>query len=488
MGGAAAPRMSGALSISDANDFLTPAAACVLPMSGGAVASVASSPPGSVLAPIVSVSSAETVKAAPTARVTLSDCLSCSGCVTSAETVLLASTNLDRVRAALLETEGVACEEGVCVVAGLSQQAVASVAVELGMGLQRAAGVLAAFFKTALKVECVVDLAFARHLVLEEAAQEFVRRKKLGESVVIASACPGWVTYAEKTQGEDVLASISRVRSPQAVAGAVVPRVFGEEESGGADGGEGRRRGRRRTWLMTVMPCHDKKLEAARPDFAGASAPGEPDVQAVLTPGEVFQLAEELGVKLGELEPAEMEGRFAAGPDGFGTDTGSGSGGYAEYVLRIAARELLDVELPKGRVVMEKVSRSGDVRSVTVRSADGNRKLRFGTAYGFRSLQSVLRKVRRGECEYDYIELMACPGGCNNGGGQIPVAGGDKKAMTKQLAKVDAVYASATNPQLPREVPGVAGLLDDLGTSAKNVLYTSYERREPNVIAAVNNW
>lgn len=492
------PRLSGALTISDANDFLAPAAACVLPLGGGAVAAVAPArpaPPGSVLAPIVPVGAAASGGTA-VAAVSLSDCLSCSGCVTSAETVLLAATNLEHVRASLLEG---GAGDDVYVVAALSQQAVASVAVELSIGLQRAAGVLAAFFKGSLRVDAVVDLAFARHLVMEEAAREFVRRKRAGEAVVIASACPGWVTYAEKTQGDEVLRTISRVRSPQAAAGAVVPRVFGASKavSGGesVDRGEGedgvdgdRKAVQGRTWLLTVMPCHDKKLEASRPGFSGASAPGEPDVQAVLTASEVLQLASELGVNLSVLEPAALDERFAAGPDGFGTDTGSGSGGYADYVLRVAARELLDVDIGKGRVEMEKVSRSGDVRAVTVESKDGTRRLRFGTAYGFRSLQSVLRKVRRGECEYDYIELMACPGGCNNGGGQVSVAGGDKKAMAKQLADVEAVYSTATNRASPNGIPGVARIRSDLGEAVESVLYTAYERREQNVIAAVNNW
>jgi iron only hydrogenase large subunit-like protein len=495
---AMAPRLSSALTVADVNDFLTPAAACVLPLGGGAVASVAPAPPGSVLAPIIPTGDATATAAAPqTARVTLSDCLSCSGCVTSAETVLLSSTNLDKIRAALLPGGARAAQRGdLRVVVALSQQAVASIAVELGLGLQAAAGALATFFTGSLGADCVVDLAFARHFALEEAAAEFLRRRRGGESVVVASACPGWVTYAEKTQGKDVLNVISRVRSPQAIAGAVVPRVLGDgvgdaervEVLGRSPKRSPQLRPRRRTWLMTVMPCHDKKLEAARPGYTGAAEDGQPDVEAVLTAGEVLQLAAELFVDVASLPPSPLDARFAAGPDGFGTATGSGSGGYAEYVLRIAARELLGVELPGERLTMEKVTRSGDVRSITVRSADGDRQLRFGTAYGFRSLQSVLRKIRRGECEYDYIELMACPGGCTNGGGQIPVLDGDKKAMTKQLVQVDAVYASAANPERPREVLGVAQLYQSLGASADDVLYTSYERREQNVIAAVNNW
>jgi iron only hydrogenase large subunit-like protein len=482
--GGGGARLSGALTVADVNDFLTPAAACVLPLGGGAVASVTPAPPGSVLAPIVPTASADAAAAPATAKVTLSDCLACSGCVTSAETVLLSSANLDKVRATLLPPPPPApapapARAGLHVVVALSQQAVAAIAVELGMALQAAAGALATFFTASLHADCVVDLSFARHLSLHAAAVEFVRRHRAGDEVVVASACPGWVTYAEKTQADGVLATISRVRSPQAIAGAVVPLLLGGEGGG------------RRTWLMTVMPCHDKKLEAARPGYASATTPGRPDVEAVLTAGEVLELAEELGVDIASLPPTALDSRFAAGPDGFGTATGSGSGGYADYVLRHAARELLGVELPGERLAMDKVTRSGDVRSITVRSGDGRKQLRFGTAYGFRSLQSVLRKVRRGECEYDYIELMACPGGCNNGGGQIPVADGDKKAMARQLAAVEAVYATAPNPVRPLAVAGVAAAYERLQVALpgrSNSLLTEYERRERNAVAAVADW
>lgn len=490
-------RLSSALQVADVNDFLTPATACVLPLGGGAVASLDTAPPGSVLAPIIPTATAASTgvrNVQHTAKVTLSDCLSCSGCVTSAETVLLSSANLDTAREVLLSARSSTVRQELYVVVALSQQAVASVAVQIGLSLDEAACVLASFLKDSLHVDCVMDLAFARQFALHESAVEFIDRHQSGEKVVVASACPGWITYAEKTQGQDVLDTISLVRSPQAIAGALVPRLLAEELSKheGSCTQDSVASARKRTWLMSVMPCHDKKLESSRPNFAND---GHPEVECVLTASEILELANELGVDLVSLRRTPLDSRFSVGPHGFGTATGSGSGGYADYVLRVAARELLGVELKDGqRIEMEKVSRSGDVRSVTVRSEDGSRQLRFGTAYGFRSLQSVLRKIRRGECEYDYIELMACPGGCNNGGGQAPAPSTDKKGMASHLAKVEEIYASAKNTDHGKGKHGVVALYPSVvdgvpgSKETSHLLRTSYEKREESAIASLNNW
>jgi iron only hydrogenase large subunit-like protein len=482
-------RLSSALVVADVNDFLTPAAACVLPLGGGAApAAIKPAPAGSFLAPILPRVSASATTAAsrPAAAITLSDCLTCSGCVTSAETILLSSASLDKVRAFLLPTPRTPERTARTVVVALSQQAAASIAAELGVSLFAAAGKLATFCTKALGADSVIDLAFARHFALEEAAAEFIRRRRAGEKTVVTSACPGWVTYAEKTQSPDVLAAISRVRSPQAVAGVLVPKMLPT-----GDGAVSRP-----VWLMSIMPCHDKKLEAIRPEFQGEDGP---EIECVLTAGEMLQLADELNVDLASMPETPLDPRFAAGPSGFGTEVGSGSGGYAEHVLRAAARELLGVILPSGKVAMETVTRSGDVRSITVQSEDGSKVLRFGTAYGFRSLQSVLRKMRRGECEYDYVELMACPGGCNNGGGQVPPAegiAGDKKAINEVLGRVEAEYYTATNSSVEPacNLDSVAKVYKHVigggpgSKPADDMLYTEYQQRQQSSMAELSNW
>lgn len=113
------------------------------------------------------------------------------------------------------------------------------------------------------------------------------------------------------------------------------------------------------------------------------------------------------------------------------TDSNSGSGGYAEYLFKYAAKRLHQVDLWDLKQLPYKVGRNPDVAEVELSqfaaaAADirgvGGAKMKFGRAYGFRNIQSVLLRMRRGTCDLDYVEVMACPGGCNNGGGQIRAA------------------------------------------------------------------
>lgn len=450
--------LSNALRITDLNDFLSPSTSCILPLGGGALpektvdtalAKPALEPAGSVLAPIVPVQPFTNTTPAK-AKVTVSDCLACSGCVTSAETVLLSTESVEELKRVMIEdTPGRALKY---TVAALSQQAVASIAVHYGMQLATTARKLSTFLRLHVGFDAVVDLSFARHFALLEAAEEFVQRYKEGKELTIASACPGWVTYAEKTQGKEVLDCISAVRSPQGMLGFLAKTLRPTGDT-------------RPIWSCAIMPCHDKKLEANRPEFivndeTGAQAR---EVSCVLTAGELLELIRERNFKFGSAEesffdePLQREHITT-----FGVAVGSGSGGYADFVLRNAARKLLGVSLPAEPLKMEKASKSGDLQSITVANEDGSRNLRFALAYGFRSLQSVLRKIRRCECAYNYIELMACPGGCTNGGGLLEVADNPnetglslKQQASRHVEAVNKVFAQAPHVFSPFDLPNV---------------------------------
>ena len=246
--------LSNALRITDVNDFLAPAAECILPLNGGAlpekvenaIAKLPAEPAGSVLTPIIPSQSVDV--GATRAKVTVSDCLACSGCVTSAETILLSSESVDAFKKITIAEEAAKR----FLIVGLSQQSVASIADHVGMPLEKTARKIAGFLKTHCRFDAIVDLSFTRQLALLEAAEEFLERYKSGKQLTITSACPGWVTYAEKTQGPEVLDSISRVRSPQGIFGALADKVRGPNDG-------------RPLWVSSIMPCHDKKIEASRP-------------------------------------------------------------------------------------------------------------------------------------------------------------------------------------------------------------------------------
>lgn len=300
---------------------------------------------------------------------------------------------------------------------------------------------------------------------------------------MLASACPGWVCYAEKTHGDYVLPHISTAKSPQAVMGTLVKRYLCERMGWDPSA----------VYHCSVMPCYDKKLEASRDDLL---IPGTqvPEVDSCLTTGELHQLMEQQNVQLAALPDASSDGLLTSIADGGRMfDLGGGSGGYMEFVFRTAAQRLFGRELPPGRLPTRAL-RNADFRELLLQDDQGNVLLRFASAYGFRNIQTLMRKIKQRKCEYDYIEIMACPGGCLNGGGQLkPAAGQTPQQLLEQL---EVVYHNSAHVQ-PRHplhnsflqhaysewLQGEPG-----GLSAKRLLHTGYHKREKTVGAALSDW
>lgn len=461
-------QLSSALRITNINDFLAPSNSCILPVGGGAVPA----PAGSVLSPIIPMESASAQVAPLKATVTVSDCLACSGCVTSAETVLLSTENLDVLRKFVKQREAaLSSRKSHFAVVTLSQQSVASIAVRFNLSLTSTARRLSTFLKRHLCFDGVVDSSMFTQISLLESAAEFIQRYREGKRLTISSACPGWLTYAEKTQDSVVLDAISSIRSAQGIAGSLAKYLKGPNDQ-------------RPVWLLSIAQCHDKKLEAVRPEFIKSpeNALTECDVNCVITTGELMQLIEEYEFDFSASDETCLDRILPVPTKGteFGVAVGSGSDGYAEFVLRQAASELLGVTVHSGEIGFEKCSKTGDVKMATVKSADGLKLLRFATAYGFRSLQSILRKIRRGECQYDYIELMACPGGCNNGGGQLPLMPNEnensppiKQQNVEHLKAVDQKFLQAPRFENPLAIPEVRNIYDNIfrdGIGSENAI------------------
>jgi iron only hydrogenase large subunit-like protein len=314
------------------------------------------------------------------------------------------------------------------------------------------------FLRTSFDFDVVHDTTFARHLSLRAHQREFSERRKARQQLpMLASACPGWVCYAEKTHGE-LLPLLSRTRSPQQMAGLLAKRTLKEWH------------GRAAVYHVAVMPCYDKKLEASRPDFAqGAEEEKQRDVDCVITTGELDTLMREEGFELLDPVPGEEDEQEAVQqriPD-LVPAAGSSSGGFLFSLLADAWRTHL-ASLPDSApqpLLDVRTIRSADYTEYVLRAADSDEVLFRGAAcYGFRNLQNLVRRlqrstglkgknsavagrlvedsdsprrgrggmVRRGrgaavsavarngvDEAYDYVEVMACPGGCVNGGGQL---------------------------------------------------------------------
>uniref|UniRef100_A0A158P9A9 Fe_hyd_lg_C domain-containing protein n=1 Tax=Angiostrongylus cantonensis TaxID=6313 RepID=A0A158P9A9_ANGCA len=295
-----------------------------------------------------------------TVKISLNDCLACSGCITSAETILVEEQSLTRF------LDGIVGKQ-LCVVT-VSPQSVCSIAVKRGLSTSQAARLIASYF-------------FSR----EEAYQEFLSRSI---RPILVSSCPGFVCYAEKSHDAFLLPYISNVRSPQAIHGALVKDFLSRRLEIPATS----------IYHASVMPCFDKKLEAARLDFC---VPGTEvrETDCVISTVEVDSVLDDVETT-GNVEEKGWLGDFPRGVL-YGNEGGT-SGGFATSIVRRFVSE------HGGEITEEKVDRNLDVISAR---RDGNTILRVARIYGFRNIQNFVRKMKNNKPTYDYIEIMACPNG-----------------------------------------------------------------------------
>ncbi|XP_020032656.1 cytosolic iron-sulfur assembly component 3 [Castor canadensis] len=463
---------SGALQLTDLDDFIGPSQDCIKPVkvdkkAGSGVAKIHIEDDGSYF----QVNPDGGTRKLEKAMVSLNDCLACSGCVTSAETVLITQQSHEELRKVLEANEIVAPNEQRLVVVSVSPQSTASLAARFQLNPTDTARKLTSFFKK-IGVHFVFDTAFSRNFSLLESQREFVRRFR-GQTgsrealPVLASACPGWICYAEKTHGNFILPYISTARSPQQVMGSLVKDFFALQQHVTPD----------KVYHVTVMPCYDKKLEASRPDFFNQKYQTR-DVDCVLTTGEVFRLLEEEGVSLSDLEPAPLDGLSSSGSVSVEEPTshrGGGSGGYLEHVFQHAAQELFGIHVTE---VTYRPLRNKDFQEVTL-ERDGQVLLHFAVAYGFRNIQNLVQKLKRGRCPYHYVEVMACPSGCLNGGGQLKAADVPSRELLLQVERLYGVVRTA----VPEDAAGVQELyqhwLQGEGSErARHLLHTQYHAVE----------
>lgn len=240
---------SSVLQISDLNDFITPSQECIKPVK-------VDRRPNKGLGSIKIGETTDDVKLTSEVipqkvAITLNDCLACSGCITSAESVLITKQSTDELLRVLSQPEG---NEKVSVVVSIAPQARASFAAKYSVSYKSAGLKLKTFFKR-LGAKEIIETSFARNFTLLETKKEFLRRYKERKNLpLLSSACPGFVCYAEKTHGDTVLPHLSNVRSPQQVTGSYV-KTFLSKKKGLQP---------RQIYHVTIMPCFDKKLEASR--------------------------------------------------------------------------------------------------------------------------------------------------------------------------------------------------------------------------------
>ncbi|KHN03534.1 Cytosolic Fe-S cluster assembly factor NARFL [Glycine soja] len=451
-------KFSAALRIGDLNDFIAPSQACIVSLKGLKKNDK----------PEVS-NAIKQVKFEPV-KISLKDCLACSGCVTSAETVMLEKQSLDEFLNNI--------NSGKAVIVSLSPQSRASIAFHFGISPIQAFKKLTRFFKS-LGVKAIFDTSCSRDLTLVESCVEFITRYRQNQVVedersksslpMIASACPGWICYAEKQLGSFVLPYISSVKSPQQTIGVIIKNYVCQELGLRPE----------EVYHVTVMPCYDKKLEAARDDFVfqfeshveGLESEINmiSEVDSVLTTGEVLELIQSKEVDFKSLDETTLDKILTnINEDGYLYGVSGSSGGYAETIFQYAAKTLFGRQID-GPLTFKNI-RNSDFQEVTLEASGGKNSVEICSLLWFPE------------------PAEHC---CLNGGGQIKPSSGQSPKELSQL--LESVYMENVLVASPFDNPIVKGLYDKWleqpgSVKAGRYMHTQYHPVEKSITSQLHNW
>ena len=286
----------------------------------------------------------------------------------------------------------------------------------------------------------VYDTSYGADLTVIEESEELMNRLEAGENLpLFTSCCPAWVKFCEERY-PDLAKNLSTCRSPQQMFGAVVREYYKDPEKSGG----------KRIVSVSIMPCTAKKEEILRPE---STTNGQQDIDYVLTTTELIGMIRKAGIRFENLEIEATDMPFGIG-SGAGVIFGV-TGGVTEAVLR---------RLREGhnRVEMEKIKFSG------VRGEEGlkevefdynGRTIRAAVVSGLGNANNLMKRIQKGEVQYDFVEVMACRRGCIMGGGQpVPV---DPES---RIARSKGIYDTDINTQIKKsnENPLVQSLYDGL--------------------------
>ena len=322
-----------------------------------------------------------------------SPCLLCGQCVNVCPTgALMQKSEIYKIDEAMAAGKHVIVQTAPAVRASLGE--------EFGMkvGTPVTGKMVAALRR--LGFDKVYDTNFGADLTIMEEANELLARIKNGGTLPMITSCsPGWVNYAEYYYG-DCLDHLSSCKSPHEMEGAIIKSYYAEKN--GIDPKD--------IFVVSIMPCTAKKYEKERPALV---TNGLPDVDAVLTTRELGDLIKRSGINFAKLPDEEFD------QDLVGTYTGAGvifgvTGGVMEAALRTAYFALEGKEY--GPVNFTEVRGFDGVKEATFVLA-GN-EIKVAVAHGMKNAKPIMDDIRAGKSPYTFIEIMCCPGGCINGGGQ----------------------------------------------------------------------
>jgi len=311
-----------------------------------------------------------------------------------------------------------------------------------------------------LGFDVVFDTNFSADLTIMEEGYELIDRIQNGGVLPQITSCsPGWIKYIEHFY-PDLLPNLSTCKSPQQMMGALIKSYYAEKS--GVDPAN--------IVSVSVMPCTAKKFECERPEMTDS---GFKDVDHVLTTRELAKMIREAGIEFNALPEEGFDSPLGAGT-GAAVIFGA-TGGVMEAALRTAYEVLTGKELKK--LDFEAVRGMEGIKQATV--AVGDLPVKVAVAHGLSNAKALMEKVKAGEADYHFIEIMCCPGGCIGGGGQpVPTNSEIRKKRAEAIYREDRglpLRKSHENPEVQEVYREF--LVKPLGEKSHHLLHTHYTPR-----------
>ena len=297
----------------------------------------------------------------------------------------------------------------------------------------------------------VYDTATGADLTVLEESNEFLQRIEAGENLpLITSCCPAWIQYCEKNHPE-LMKNISTCKSPMQMFSSVIKAEYANSS--------------RRVVCVAVMPCTAKKFECAREEFMHN---GVPETDYVITTQELIQMIHKAGIVFDELEPEAVDPEFS-------TSTGAGvifgvTGGVTEAVLRRLSTDKSKKALMS--IAFNDVRGMKGVKETTI--PYGDKEVRIAIVSGLKNAENVIQAMKNGE-HFDFIEVMACPGGCVAGGGQPFDTNAAKEVRGKALYSADKMLSIKRSEENPLMLSLYDGVLKG---RVHELLHVHYNHKE----------